>query len=124
MSDWVSGNTMLRCSFGSEPSALRIPWGENIWAQSPLASVTAYLPMIHIHPFGLCYCPDNARSNQPDDSSSVLRCIPVINAPWFPGSPTVLIGGRSALNSSSRLRCQKGGVIRIIPAGADAVRIP
>jgi hypothetical protein len=43
--------------------------------------------------------------------------LPVIPAPWAPGSPTVFIGGIPALNSMSTCNCAWGGVIQVSFAG-------
>jgi len=45
-------------------------------------------------------------------------------APWVPGSPTVLIGSKPALNNSSKLNCMWGGIIQISFAGQATVMVP
>jgi hypothetical protein len=44
--------------------------------------------------------------------------------PWTPGSPTVLIGNIPALNSTSTLMCNWGGVIQITQSGQNKVIVP
>jgi hypothetical protein len=41
-----------------------------------------------------------------------------------PGAPTVLIGNMPALNESSKLMCNWGGVIQINFAGQVTVQVP
>ena len=53
-----------------------------------------------------------------------MPCIPVIPAPWVPGSPTVLIANKPALNNSSKLMCAWGGVISINNPGQMKHQIP
>jgi hypothetical protein len=53
-----------------------------------------------------------------------MPCIPVIPAPWAPGSPTVLIGGIPALNNTSQAMCAWGGVITITSPGQVTESIP
>jgi hypothetical protein len=53
-----------------------------------------------------------------------VPCIPVTPAPWTPGSPTVMIGGAPALNSTSTLMCTWGGVITITMPGQMTVMVP
>jgi hypothetical protein len=53
-----------------------------------------------------------------------MPCMPVIPAPWAPGSPTVLIANMPALNNSSKLMCAWGGVIQISSPGQGTVEIP
>jgi hypothetical protein len=51
--------------------------------------------------------------------------MPATPVPWAPGSPTVLIGGKPALNSTSKLMCAYlGGVIQIQMPAALTVMIP
>jgi len=44
-------------------------------------------------------------------------CMPVLIAPWMPGSLTVHVGGSPALSSTSILMCAYGGVITIVSPG-------
>jgi hypothetical protein len=53
-----------------------------------------------------------------------MPCVPVIPAPWAPGSPTVLIANMPALNSDSKLMCAYAGVIQITNPGQTTVTIP
>jgi uncharacterized Zn-binding protein involved in type VI secretion len=43
--------------------------------------------------------------------------VPATSAPWTPGSPTVMIGGMPALNSTSKCMCTWAGVIQITAPG-------
>jgi hypothetical protein len=53
-----------------------------------------------------------------------MPCVPVTSAPWVTGAPTVLIGDVPALNDSSKLTCNWGGVIQITFAGQATVQVP
>ena len=53
-----------------------------------------------------------------------MPCIPVIPAPWTPGSPTVLIANKPALNNSSQCVCAWGGSIPISFPGTTTEQIP
>jgi hypothetical protein len=53
-----------------------------------------------------------------------MPCMPVISAPWVPGSPTVLIGNYPALNNSCKLMCNWAGIITIVNPGQATVQIP
>jgi hypothetical protein len=53
-----------------------------------------------------------------------MPCVPVLPAPWVPGSPTVLIGNMPALNNSSKLMCAWAGIIQINSPGQTTVMIP
>jgi hypothetical protein len=51
-------------------------------------------------------------------------CIPVTAAPWTPGSPTVMIGNKPALNSTSKCTCTWTGVISVTSPGQATVNVP
>ena len=53
-----------------------------------------------------------------------MPCIPVTAAPWAPGAPTVMTGGMPALQNSSKLMCNWGGVIQIVSPGQTTVMVP
>ena len=48
-------------------------------------------------------------------------CVPVIPAPWTPGSPTVLIGGKPVVTSTSTCMCSWAGVITVVNPGQATV---
>jgi hypothetical protein len=50
--------------------------------------------------------------------------VPVIPAPWAPGSAKVMIGNMPALNNTSTCNCAYGGVIQITMAGQTTTMIP
>ena len=74
-------------------------------------------PIANIPPFGMCMSPSNptviAATAAALGVLTPMPCVPVIPAPWVPGSPTVLIANMPALNNSSKLMCAWGGVIQI-----------
>ena len=52
-------------------------------------------------------------------------CVPVTAAPWAPGSPTVLVGGKPAVNNTCKCMCNWGGVIQIVnPGPATTTMVP
>jgi hypothetical protein len=54
-----------------------------------------------------------------------MPCLPLAAAPWAPGCPTVLVGGKPALNNTSKLLCgYPGGIIQIQMPVAMTVNIP
>jgi hypothetical protein len=53
-----------------------------------------------------------------------MPCVPVTPGPWTPGAATVLIGNMPALDSTSMLTCNWGGVIQITNPGQTTVQIP
>jgi len=108
----------LTCSFGASPSKLIVPPvnktnGENM----PAANIMDNVPIENIPPFGMCSAPTNPEViSETAAALGVLTpapCVPAIPAPWAPGSPTVMIGGMPALNSTSKCMCTWAGVITI-----------
>ena len=84
--------------------------------------------MKNIMPFGMCSSLANptvaAATSAALGVLTPMPCVPVIAAPWAPGCPTVLIANKPALNDSSKLMCNWGGVISINNAGQMKHQIP
>jgi hypothetical protein len=53
-----------------------------------------------------------------------MPCIPVTVASWVPGAPTVLLGGKPALDNTCQLMCMWGGVIQVTVPGQFTEQIP
>lgn len=118
----VMGAT-LQCSFGKVPASL-IVTPENLTNGNkvPAATIMDNIPMKNILPFGMCTAPTNpayiAAGGIP------VPCVPVVPAPWLPGSPTVLIKGKPALNNSCKAMCTWAGVISILVPGQFTINVP
>lgn len=120
---------MLACSFGAAPSVLNVPPAAGVMAGGlPAATVMDHVPFMNVAPFGMCSCIANpAVASATAAALGVLTpmpCVPVTSAPWLPGSPTVLIGGKPALPHTSMLLCAWGGVIRITAPAQVTTLIP
>ena len=93
----------------------------------PAATIMDNKPFVNIMPFGICSNPANpAVASATAAALGVLTpmpCIPVISAPWSPGSPVIMIKGNPALTDSSMLMCAYGGIIKINFAGQVTVQI-
>jgi hypothetical protein len=122
----VCMGAMLQCPFGVAPSTLIVNSQVTALASSkPIATIMDNKPMANIPPFGMCSCPANpATVKPPPVMFAPAPCVPVITAPWAPGSPTVLVGKYPALNNSSKLICQWGGVISIVNPGQMQTNVP
>ncbi|MEG1918497.1 MAG: DUF4280 domain-containing protein, partial [Oscillospiraceae bacterium] len=109
----------LQCSFGVAPSALIVNSQVTALTSSkPMATIMDNKPMANILPFGMCNSVANPATKRPPPVMfTPAPCIPVISAPWAPGSPTVLVSNVPALNNSSKLMCMWGGVISIVNPG-------
>jgi hypothetical protein len=123
MPDLVVNGAAMTCTFGVAPSTLTVvPSGPILQAGGQLvARVVDMVPMLNVAPFGMCTTPSNPQvAAATSAAAGVLTpqpCIPVITAPWTPGSPKVSAGGVPALTSTSTCTCAWGGSIAIVQAG-------
>ncbi len=124
----VCGGAMLACSFGMAPSALNVLPAARVVSGTPLATIMDNVPMVNIMPFGMCSSMANPTVASATAAAmgvlTPMPCIPVIPAPWVPGSPTVLIGGKPALNNSSKLMCAYAGVISVTNPATMNIQVP
>jgi hypothetical protein len=127
----VAGAT-IQCPLAVPPgisTLVVIPKGPPVMSGGPPAATIAdMVPFVNISTFGMCMTPTNpAVATATTAASGVLTpvpCVPVITAPWAPGSPTVNIGGVPALNITSKCMCMWGGVISVMNPGQMTVQVP
>ena len=124
----VCGGAVLSCPFGAAPSALMVTPEKKVVSSMPLATIADNKPFVNIMPFGMCSSIANPQVASATAAAlgvlTPMPCIPVIPAPWVSGSLTVLIGGKPALNQTSKLICSWGGVIQITNPGTANIQIP
>lgn len=124
----VCAGATLRCSFGVTPSTLVVLPINRVFTGTPAANILDNKPLVNILPFGMCTSLANPTVASATTAAlgvlTPMPCIPVIPAPWIPGSPTVLIGNIPALNNTSTLMCMWAGVIQVINPGQVTVQIP
>ena len=79
-------------------------------------------------PFGMCSNPANPQVAAATAAAlgvlTPMPCVPVVSAPWAPGSPAVLVANKPALNQNSKAMCAWGGMIQITNPGNSKVMIP
>lgn len=129
MANQVCMGAMCQCSFSAAPSTLVVtPENKTLTSSMPAATIMDNVPMKNIMPFGMCSSLANptvaAATSAALGVLTPMPCVPVIAAPWAPGCPTVLIANKPALNDSSKLMCNWGGVISINNAGQMKHQIP
>lgn len=129
MAQLVCSGAMMMCSFGVAPSALNVlPQNRTMAGGPPAATIMDHIPMANIPPFGMCKSPTNptvaAATAAAMGVLTPMPCVPLIPAPWTPGSPTVLIGGMPALTSTSQCMCAWAGVVTITAPGQATVMVP
>ena len=124
----VCGGAQIMCSFGMAPSALNVLPLNKTMSNTPIANITDNKPMVTVMPFGMCTCLSNPTVASATAAAlgvlTPMPCVPVLTAPWAPGSPTVLIGGQPALNNTSKLMCAYGGVIQILNPATTNIQVP
>ncbi len=129
MGNLVCAGAMCQCSFGMAPSSLMVlPANRTMTGNMPDANIMDNKPMVNIMPFGMCQSMANPTVASATAAAlgvlTPMPCVPMISAPWAPGSPQVMVGGKPALNNSSKLMCNWGGVISINNPGQQTVQIP
>jgi hypothetical protein len=87
-----------------------------------------FVPLTNIMPFSMCASPANpvviAATAAKLGVFTPMPCIPATTQPWTPGSPLVTINLQPALNVTSTLLCQWGGVITVSVPGQVTVTVP
>lgn len=123
----VCGGATMNCSFGMAPSTLNVLPTARVMSKMALATIMDNIPMVNILPFGMCSSPANPTVAAATAAAlgvlTPMPCVPVFPAPWTPGSPTVLIGGKPALNNSCKLMCAYGGTVSIAAPGTTDIQV-
>lgn len=124
----VCGGAQMQCSFGASPSALMVLPINKVLTSMPIANIMDNKPMVNVLPFGMCKSLANptvaAATAANKGVLTQMPCIPVTTAPWAPGCPTVQVANMPALNNSSKLMCNWGGVISITQPGQQTIQVP
>ncbi len=125
----VTAGAQCQCSFGVAPSVLNVlPKSRIMVENKPVANIMDNQPLVNVLPFGMCQTLSNPQVAAATAAKlgvlTPMPCIPVIVAPWAPGSPTVMCGGAPAVTNSSKLMCNWGGVISVINSGAMKTSAP
>jgi hypothetical protein len=118
----VSGADIV-CSFGSKPGKLVVAPTARVSAEGkPMATIVDSKPLVNIAPFGLCSSLGNpVTASQTSAAWGALTpgpCAPQTAAGWKPGSTSVTIGGKRAIDVSCSCACTYGGVITVANPGA------
>ncbi|OZI62227.1 DUF4280 domain-containing protein [Bordetella genomosp. 11] len=119
----------LMCTFGTAPSTLIVAPESRVLVEGrPAANIEDNKPIVNIVPFTLCTSVANPAVESATAAAmgvlTPMPCIPIVEAPWMPGAPTVLVGGLPALDNNSRCMCQWAGVISIVLPGPVRTLVP
>lgn len=124
----VTSGTTIQCSFGAAPGTLMVLPLNRTLSGAPSANIMDHKPFMNVMPFGVCNCMANpmvaAATAAALGALTPMPCIPMTMAPWVPGAPTVLIANMPALQNSSKLMCQWGGVIQVVAPAQFTVMVP
>jgi len=129
MGQLVCMGAMMQCSFGAAPSSLVVlPTNRTLAGGPPAATIMDHAPILNVPPFATCMSPANPTVAAATAAAlgvlTPMPCVPATAAPWIVGAPTVMIGNMPALNSTSKLMCNWGGVIQITVPGQFTTQVP
>ena len=120
-------NALCQCTFGAAPAPLVVTSQVTVMCANMVAATIMDMPKLPMT-FGMCSSMSNPTvASATAAAGGVLTpmpCMPACTAPWAPGSTTVMIGGKPALNHTSKCICSYGGVISINTTPATTVQIP
>jgi hypothetical protein len=120
----VVNGAQLKCSEGLAPGALTVlPANGSSADEKPAATIMDNVPMMNIAPFGMCKTQANpqvaAATAAAMGTLTPMPCVPVIPAPWSPGSSVATINGLKALTSDSKCNCMWTGSIEVTDPGSS-----
>jgi len=125
----ITTGAMLKCSFGTTPAALIVlPLNRVTAGGMPAATIMDNKPIVNVPPFAMCMSTSNpaviALTAAAMGVFTPAPCMPVLTAPWTPGTPTVTIAGLPALDTSCKLMCAWAGEIMITQPAQMTVTVP
>jgi uncharacterized Zn-binding protein involved in type VI secretion len=123
MAEFVCQGALMTCSFGLAPGELNVTSQTDVsTAGAPLATI---LDTPQVPGFGLCTSLANPAVAAATAAAlgvlTPMPCIPVISAPWTPGSPDVRLGGIPAVLDDDTCQCAYGGEILITFPGQEEI---
>ena len=125
MGKFVTQGAMLQCSFGMSPCTLSVIVPLRPTCQGMSMATTMDYTIANIPTFGMCQSLSNPTVASATSAAmgvlTPMPCVPVISAPWSPGSSQVKVGGIAALTNNSKCMCSYGGNISITNPGNTAV---
>jgi len=122
MGKFVTMGAMLQCSFGMTPTSLVVAIPLRPKCMNMLmATVMDMAPGMNIPTFGMCRSMANPTVASATSAAmgvlTPMPCVPVITAPWTPGSTQVKVMNMPALTDNSKCFCAFGGQVSITNPG-------
>ena len=128
MPSLVVESAKLKCSFGDSSSDLTVTSNTDVSSEGKkAATVLDFMPNANIMPFGNCSSIANPQvasaTAAAQGTLTPQPCVPVVVAPWAPGSSVVNICGAPALTDNSKCNCMWAGIIEITKAGQENTQV-
>jgi hypothetical protein len=117
---FLATGAMLQCTMGAAPSAFTaqgLPGVPQTLGSLPAATITEFVPMMNIMPFGVCQSPANpmvaAATAAAMGVLTPMPCIPNVVAPWAPPSQVATVNNIPLATAQSTCNCAWGGTISV-----------
>lgn len=125
----VAELSLIQCPFGTEPTPLNVLPDRTILAEGMLmGNITDAITIVNIPTFGECTTLSNPETEAATDAASgvltPMPCIPVITDVWESEALTVIATEGSALDQTSIILCDYGGVIFVDEPGNATIMVP
>ena len=121
----VCTGATMQCAMGTTPSNFAA-MGAAVTTNTPVGVVTD-ITLSNIPPFGLCQSPSNPQvAAATAAAAGVLTpqpCMPLVPAPWAPGSSVVALDGVPVLDDSSQCTCAWGGAVSVTSPGQSSATV-
>ena len=125
MSQLVCNGAIMSCTFGTAPATLVVAPTDVSIGEQPAANILDFAPITNISPFGLCTSLANPEVAAATAAAlgvlTPVPCIPVVTAPWVPGSALVTIDGEPAVDATCTCFCIWNGLITVDDPGQVTV---
>ena len=122
----VCSGAALLCPFAIPVPSVLVPTpGAGVTIGGLPAATIMDITPANVPVLGMCISPSNpafvAATSAALGVPTPVPCTPLIQGPWAPGSPTVMIAKMPALTQTDTCTCALGGVISITSPGQMSV---
>ncbi|MEZ5234009.1 MAG: DUF4280 domain-containing protein [Acidimicrobiales bacterium] len=123
----ITHGAMMTCTFGAAPATYAaLPKNKVLGDNKPASNIMDNVPMLNIPSFGMCSSLANptvaAATAAALGALTPMPCMPVVAAPWAPGSSKVLLANMPALTDACKCLCNWGGTIAFSVPGQTKVQ--
>jgi hypothetical protein len=125
MAKLVVMGAMCKCSMGTGPCSLILTPENKVTASMVPAGTIMDQKIANLPSFIMCTTQSNpavaAATSAAMGTPTPAPCVPVIAAPWAPGSSKVMLNNKPALLDSDTCNCSYGGTITISDPGQTKI---